>query len=216
VNANNLVTKLNSSAMAPMVYERPYNKFWEWKIEVEASGRGHILDNRHMPQACTRLLNTLPSWQTYRGVQCNYGTWLPISLSRIADAYDQIRKYDLLSFNRMPQVPLQFIWHELGRVKTISYKRSPASKYHIIAVCKPLMFIWGQTPPFDSINHKYMHLSSYGNAWDFQRWVNTMTGLRNQLLTNAAVITICQQEALRIYGSNHIVPYGRFLDIYYH
>ena len=111
---------------------------------------------------------------------------------------------------------MEFIWHELGRVKTISYKQSVNGEYPIIAVCKPLMFIWGQVPPFDSINRKKMNLASYGNSWSFQQWMRTMIGLKSLLLANNAVINLCKQETLRVYGSNYIVPYGRLLDIYYY
>lgn len=216
MNAHSLVTKLHAPVMHAMLYEESYNDFWKWKIGVEVGGSCHVLDDQHRDSACARLLNVLPSWQTYRGVKCDYRSWLPVSLSSIADAYGQIRKYDLRSFDRIPMGLLEFIWHALGRVKTVSGSRRQRGDYHVIAVCKPLMFVWGQTPPFDSINRKAMKLASYGNSWDFQRWVSVVTGLRSQVLNDAGVVSVCEQEAVRIYGSKDIVPYGRFLDIYYH
>lgn len=216
MNPHSFMTKLHSPVMYTTVYEKSYNDFWEWKLGVEVNSSCHILDDEHRDSACERLLNVLPSWQTYRGVKCDYRNWLPFSLSTIANAYDSIREYDIRSFARIPLEPLEFIWHELGRVKTASGYRRERGDYHVISVCKPLMFIWGQTPPFDSINRKAMKLSSYGNSWDFHQWVSTLTGLSSQVIQNAALIGLCEREALRIYGSKQIVPYGRLLDVYYH
>jgi len=193
-----------------------YTHFWQWKLRIEASGREHILDHKHRSKACAELLEILPSWQTYRGVRCEYKDWLPASLNNIADAYNQIRNYSLLDFDKIPRQSLNYIWHELGRVKTLSGNQTPRGRYHIIAVCKPLMFIWGQTPPFDSRNRKNMNLYSYGNSWDFQQWWNAMNGLsKSHLAAKTTVISICKQAAAKMYGYNYVVPYGRFLDIYY-
>ncbi|MFO7996934.1 MAG: hypothetical protein R6U93_07360 [Dehalococcoidia bacterium] len=220
MDAHSFIAKLNSPVMYPTVYERSYNDFWEWKIEVEAGGTCHILDDRHRDDACKRLLKVLPSWKTYRRVKCDYKTWLPISLSNIVDAYDQIRKYDLLSFDRIPIAPLKLIWHELGRVKTVSYQRTQDGKYFVIAVCKPLMFIWGQTPPFDSRNRANiikdrLYRLPNGGRWSFDWWRLILDDLRQALLLNPSIINDCEGRANQIWKSSHIIPYGRLLDIYY-
>jgi hypothetical protein len=216
MNLSSFTRKLESPTMSPMVYERSYNDFWAWKVEAEASGKEHILDERHRDEACRKLLHILPKWQTYRGVKCDYKRWLPVSLCNVARAYDRIRNQSLVDFHKIPIGLLEWIWHELGRVKTASGSRSGQGEYYVIAVCKPLMFLWGQTPPFDSINRTKMGLLEYGASWNFREWVNIMKGLQRHLLNDAAVINYCRSKALEIYGSQYVVPYGRFLDIYYH
>jgi hypothetical protein len=207
--------------MNAMINERPYNDFWNWKIGVEIGVRGHILDDKHKDEACRRLLNILPSWQTYRGVKCNYKKWLPASLSRIADAYENVRKYSLLDLDKIPREPLELIWHELGRVKTQSGNRNAQGRYFVIAVCKPLMFIWGQTPPFDSRNRSHiirekLYKLSYGGRWLFDWWYLILKDFQRDLLQSPTVIHYCQSKAKQIYGSVSIIPYGRFFDIYYY
>ena len=206
--------KLESS-MISTVYGSQYNGFWAWKIEVEASGREHILDEGHRDEAARKLLNILPGWQTYRGVDCNYYKWLPASLSSMADAYGQIRNQTLLDFGKIPVEPLELIWHELGRVKTTSGKRDGLGEYYVIAVCKPLMFMWGQTPAFDSVNRDELCIS-YGGSWLFEWWVHELEDLQKKLLKDPAIVAYCKEKALEIYGSDYVVPYGRLLDIYYY
>jgi hypothetical protein len=209
-------TKLESGGMSHMVYESQYNNFWAWKIKVETSGKGHILDERHRNDACRKLLDILPGWQTYRGVDCDYNKWLPISLSNIVDAYDQIRNQTLLDFDKIPLEPLELIWHELGRVKTTSGNRRQQGEYYVIAVCKPLMFIWGQTLPFDSVNRNNMSVFPYGSSWYFEWWIDELKDLQKELLKNPAVVAYCKKRALKIFGSDYVIPYGRFLDIYFY
>jgi hypothetical protein len=203
------------SGMVATVYGSQYNGFWGWKIEVEASGREHILDERRKNDAARKLLDILPGWQTYRGVDCDYYTWLPISLSNIAEAYNEIRDWTLLDFDKMPLEPLELIWHELGRVKTTSGKRNGLGEYYVIAVCKPLMFLWGQTPAFDSVNRDELYIS-HGASWCFEWWVDELKDLQKKLVKDPAIVAYCRQKALGIYGPNYVVPYGRFLDIYYY
>jgi len=210
-------TKLESSAMNGMVNDSEYNGFWKWKIEVEANGKGHILDNSHRDDTSKKLLDILPGWQTYRGVECNYRTWLPVSLSNIANAYDQIRNYSLLDFHKIPDAPLKLIWHELGRVKTESGNRTAQGDYPVISVCKPLMFIWGQTLPFDSKNRdNIVYLFPLGALWDFKWWKEALEDLQKELLRHRSIIAYCRKKAIKIYKSDYVIPYGRFLDIYYY
>jgi len=206
-------TKLESSGM---VNDIGYNVFWRWKIGVEANGKEHILDANHLADTSRKLLNILPGWQTYRGVECDYATWLPVSLNNIAGAYDQIRNYSLLDFDKIPDKPLKLIWHELGRVKTGSGKRTEEGDYLVISVCKPLMFIWGQTLPFDSRNRKnIVYLFPLGALWDFTWWKEALEDLQKELLKHKGIIAYCRKKAIEIYKSDYVIPYGRFLDIYY-
>ena len=207
--------ELESDRKKHMLYDSPYNDFWKWKIEVEGNGRGNILDDNHRRDTGRKLLDILPGWQTYHGVKCDYETWLPVSLNNIANAYGQIRNCSLLDFDRISDEPLKLVWHELGRVKTESGNRTTMGEYSVIAVCKPLMFIWGQTPPFDSINRGKMYLP-YGNSWCFEWWKEALEDLQKELFGCTAVISYCKKKATQIYKSEYVVPYGRFLDIYYY
>jgi len=216
MNLASFSIKLKSYGVNYPRYYEEYNDFWKWKIEVEATGKGHILDNSHLAATSSKLLDILPGWQTYRGVECDYRTWLPVSLRYIADAYDQIRKYSLLYFGKIPDGPLEYIWHELGRVKTVNGNRREAGDYSVISVCKPLMFIWGQTPPFDSRNRRNMHIFPYRTSWEFKSWKEELGNLiTKRVLGKTNVIDYCRNKAKEIYKSEYIVPYGRFLDIYY-
>lgn len=207
--------KLESSQIDHMVYHSQYNRFWKWKIGVESGGKEHILDGKHRDVACRMLLGILPGWQTYRGITCDYVGRLPVSLSNIAHAYNQIRNYSLLDFDQVPTAPLQLIWHELGCVKTASGNRRQLGEYSVIAICKPLMFLWGQTLPFDSRNRENLYVFPYGGSWYFDWWMDTMKSLQKDLMSSLAVVNYCNSKTVQIHGSNYVVPYGRFLDIYY-
>lgn len=207
------------------LYMAQYNDFWKWKIAVEKDGKSHILDSEHIAITSNKLISVLPIWQTYRGIKCDYKTELPISLSRISTAYGQIRHYSLLEFNQVPDELLVQIWHELGRVKERFGNRRADFDYYIIAVCKPLMFIWGQTLAFDSENRRNIKkdyslrlitASSSLARWKFLQWKETMHSFRDELVNRPYIIDFCQREAYRTFGLKSIVPYGRFLDLYYY
>jgi len=178
-----------------------------------------------LDDACKRLLGILPRWQTYRGVKCNYEKGLPIALSRIFDAYNEIRRYSLLEFHQIPDATLRFIWDVLGRVKEESGKRRANQDYFIIAVCKPLMFLWGQTLAFGSINRinirkdaslQLTNRLQRGSRWTYSQWKAVMQDFQRELLQNPEIISHCQSHSRRVFGSDSIVPYGRYLDIYYY
>jgi len=208
-----------------IIYINQYNDFWTWKISVEKQNRGHILDTVHLDDTCKKLLEILPRWQTYRGVKCNYEKRLTMALARISDAYNEIRQHSLLEFHQIPDATLRFIWDVLGRVKEELGDRRVNQDYFIIAVCKPLMFLWGQTLAFDSINRINIrkdaslkltsHLQS-GSRWTYSQWKSVMWDFQKELLQNPEVINHCQFHSYQVFGSDSIVPYGRYLDLYYY
>lgn len=222
MNLQSLKTALQSNVN--MTYRSQYNNFWQWKVAVEKNPGSHILDDSNRAQACKKLLDVLPSWQTWRGSPCNYEKAFPIALTNIADAYAQIRQYSLLNFNAVPTKPLQHIWSELGRVKEQSRRSRPQGDYFVIAVCKPLMFLWGQTLAFDSKNRtnirKDASLSLTApiprrGRWEFSEWRATMSDFQRLLCGQSAIVTHIQQSAAVAFGSTLVIPYGRYLDIYY-
>jgi hypothetical protein len=206
-------------------YISQYNDFWRWKISVERDNEGHILDADHIDNTRDRLLAILPSWQTYRGVKCNYEKELPIALGRIADAYNEIKQYSLLEFHQVPEDLLRFIWDTLGRVKEKDGVGRTDLNYFIIAVCKPLMFVWGQTLAFDSINRMNINKDwslqcinhiELRNRWTYSYWKSVMQDFQRELLQQPNIIDYCGSHSNVAFGSNSIIPYGRYLDIYYY
>lgn len=201
----------------PSKYMKDFDDFWKWKLETE-NGNKHILDNSHREKTYHRLCEVLRRWQTYRGGY-NPNPWrtLEDSLQRISDAYNQIREYGFLEFSEAPDGALELVWHELGRVKEWGGYRSKGV-YYIISVCKPLMLIWGQTMAFDScvrenIPPKYQAPKS--NCWSFRTWKMVLKSFEEELKQNPKVVDFFINESLRRYKNKTVIPYGRFLDIYY-
>ena len=206
-------------------YINQYTGFWTWKTSVERHSYSHILDKDHRDETCKRLLAILPGWQTYRGVKCNYEKELPMALGKISDAYNQIRRYSLLEFHQIPDELLRFIWSALGCVKEEFGNRRVDLDYFIIAVCKPMMFLWGQTLAFDSLNRvnirkdislQLTHTLQNMSRWTYSYWKAIMQDFQRELLRKPEIINYCQSNSHIVFGSNSIVPYGRYLDIYYY
>jgi hypothetical protein len=208
-----------------ILYINQYNRFWTWKISVEKRSAHHILDSKHVNDTCKKLLEILPRWQTYRGVKCDYLKELPLALSKISDAYNEIRHFSLLNFQQIPDEPLQIIWDSLGRVKENKGTKRAHLDYFIIAVCKPLMFIWGQTLAFDSINRlnirkdKSLEVTETihrASRWHCLNWKTIMGDFQRELLKTPEIIKYCQIHSNQVYGTDFFVPYGRYLDLYYY
>jgi hypothetical protein len=216
--------KAKLQSKSNMNYRSQYNSFWQWKVEVEKEPKSHILDDEHRADTCRKLLDILPGWQTWRGAKCDYQKVFPVALGNIASSYSQVRQYSLLDFDEIPTEPLEEIWHELGRVKEELGTRTARGDYFIIAICKPLMFLWGQTLAFDSRNRKGIRRDhslsltiSIPRAvrWEFSKWKAIMSNFQSELCSKPAIISFLQQNAGKAFNSNLAIPYGRYLDIYY-
>lgn len=206
-------------------YIKQYNEFWDWKISVEQKSDNHILDAGHVNDTCKKLLEILPRWQTYRGIKCDYEKELPLAITAISHSYNRIRQYSLLEFNQIPDESLRLIWESLGLVKEKYKIKRPNLGYFIIAVCKPLMFIWGQTLAFDSINRinirkdhslEITETPLGDSRWSYSQWKTIMQDFQLELLKAPEVIDYCQSHSRRIFGTDFVVPYGRYLDLYYY
>ncbi len=202
-------------------YDDDFNKFWNWKLETENETE-HILDYVHIDETHRKLCEMGGKWQVYRkGKNTEWKKTLKYSLERLADAYNQIRMYDLLNFNNVPQEPLKLIWHELGRVKEKNGDKNTDGNYYTIAITKPLMFLWGQTLAFDSNVRDVIPLSDIRKAelratkWNFKTWWKAVAGASEFLKQNSAIIDLSKKISIEKYRTGSIVPYGRFLDIYY-
>ena len=199
-------------------YPYTFDEFWKWKVKTETENE-HILDNNHREETYRKLSRTLPIWQTYRGVPgLRWRETLKKSLERMTDAYDQIRGFSLLEFSEVPDEPIKLIWHELGRVKEKDGSRKPGGWYYVIAICKPLIFLWGQTVAFDSIVRKNVPLKykvPKDLRWGFENWMRVMERFQQDLKQSDEVIDSFKEVSREKYGTDSIVPYGQFLDLYY-
>jgi len=215
VDQERLERKLQSF---PKEYMRDFDYFWTWKLQVETEAM-HILDEAHRKIAYSKLVQVLARWQAYRRSR-NPNPWLTLkhSLDRISEYYNHIRKYSLLEFHNIPDDALEFIWHELGRVKEYESERNSSGRYYVISVCKPLMLVWGQTPAFDSnvrAHIAYTHNCLSRNRWTFEEWKEMMSEMKEEISHDQEILGFMRRKSLEKYGNDVIVPYGRFLDIYY-
>lgn len=199
-------------------YAGDFKGFWRWKLRTETKDE-HILDDSHRTQTYHRLRSILPRWLTYRGAPgIRWREILEDSLERMAEAYDQIRSYSLLEFDKVPDEPLKLIWHELGRVKEHGGNRNPDGCYYIVAISKPLMFLWGQTLAFDSIVRTRVP-QSYNvprdTRWYFEEWKSVMERFQEGLKQQPEDVKLFKETSNEKYGTDSLVPYGQFLDLYY-
>jgi hypothetical protein len=201
-----------------LYYAGDFAGFWKWKLRNETKNE-HILDDKHRKEAHHRLCRILPGWLTYRPYDsATCLEILEISLKNMFDAYNQIRHYSLLEFDKIPNNPLELIWHELGRAKEENGKTNSVGLYYIVAISKPFMFLWGQTLAFDSIVRSYVPRSlnvSKGHNWVFDKWKSSMRNIQKFLKQQPEVIELFKKVSREKYGTDHFVPYGQFMDLYY-
>lgn len=202
----------------PTNYMDNFDYIWKWKLQIEREGKS-ILTN-DLKSTHFRSAKILNRWQTYRNGdnKDSIGT-LKEALENITEAYNQIKEYTILEFNEMPIEPLHTIWHELGRVKEKDGQKNQWGLYSIIAVCKPLLLLWGQTLAFDSKVRKNIagvyQIPRYNSRWGFNVWFDGMRNISNALNDSPSCIKALKKLSSIRYGEEIRVPYGRFLDIYY-
>lgn len=203
----------------PVNYMNNFDYVWKWKIKKENTGET-ILNEKILFEAHFRLSNILNRWQTYRnGDNTDSIGTLKQSLKNIEDSYSMIKDFSLLDFEKIPIEPLAEIWHELGRVKEEEGKMNEFGVYSIIAVCKPLLLLWGQTLAFDTrvrknFDRRYK-IPKYEGKWVFREWIDGMNQISKKLNDSPECILAIKEESHRRYGKESPIPYGRFLDIYY-
>lgn len=204
----------------PQRYWDNFDEVWKWKLKVETEGSAHSLDEDHRKEAYRRLSLILPRWQTYRnGNNSDSLGTLRDAISRIEEEYNQLRGYSLLEFDEVPTEILEKIWHELGRVKEKDGHRNKSGCYSAVAVSKPLLLIWGQTPAFDSFVRKHMAMTydipKYACNWNLDAWINALKQLSRTLNDNEETVKLMKDETIKRYGKGTTVPYGRYIDVYY-
>ena len=207
-------------ASFPKKYMNNFDYVWRPKIRTETNKSDHILDENHRKYFHSLLRVILPKWQTYRSSENSCPLeMLKESLDNISEAYNQIHNYTLLEFEDVPRKPLELIWHELGRVKERDGQRNERGNYYAISVCKPLLLLWGQTLAFDMFVRKHLPKSydifQYSSRWTVNEWIRIMKKISNELNNSQEVIEFIKKESAKRYGKETVVPYGRFMDIYY-
>ena len=203
----------------PKKYMKDFNDFWIWKNKVESQDTS-ILDDKYIETTHTTLYEILKGWQTYRkGNNSNPSKTLKISLKNMRNDYDQIRKYTLLNFKDISEFKLRMMWHELGRVKEYEGETNESGDYYAVAVTKPLLLLWGQTLAFDTRVRRNLPRIHRVSAPDFRmgfsKWYGVMSSLSIELNESPEFIQEVQTISKEIYGEAAVIPYGRFLDIYF-
>jgi hypothetical protein len=190
-----------------------FHGFWSYKLKVEEQ-KGHLLDINHFDQTMAKLAPILKIWRWHRPYEFDE-CFDPLknSLKKVSDDYDKIRRFSLLEFDRVPTKELQRIWNELALCK-------PPSIYSgelVMAITKPLMFLWGQTPAFDSVVREKMPLffiSGFKNCrWEFSLFTSVLKRLEHVLLTNNELVASMRKTSIAKYGTEKTLPYGQFIDL---
>lgn len=163
-----------------------FDKFWRYKLNVESRG-GSILDDSHLDETVMRLVKNLllhDEWQLWQtGVA---------SLQRI----EKILKNNRNAYNNIKDVELgdgqianQSMSNALSRIYAGFYvateqcgmthncwnNDSPngGGRYYILGRSKVMMFIWGQTPGFDTWVRERLGKAGLGSSCPWvgeKRW----------------------------------------------
>jgi len=194
-----------------------FHEFWSYKLRVEKQN-GHLLDNKNINETLARLGPILKIWKWHRPYEFE-DCFEPFkkSVRSISDSYAKIRNFSLMEFDKAPVKDLERIWNAFGSVK-------PEGSYGqcgelVMTITKPLMFLCGQTPAFDSVVREKMpsfNLAGFKNTrWEFSLWINVMTKLRTYLNSNAELVSSFRRISTEKYGTEAMIPYGQFLDLCY-
>jgi len=202
-----------------MDYANNFYGFWRWKVSTETS-QTHILDKMHLPITHEKLVPIMKAWLTYRPFDPDAClNHLRCSLEEIAPFYNRLRNISLLDLEKTSIDDIKFIWHKLGRAKEKNGMESASSKYFVIAVAKPLMFLWGQTLAFDDLVRGCLPALGFkgasNNRWSFYQWYNTMRRFQERTKNDTEFINLCNEVTRCEFGTEAQVPYGQFLDLYY-
>jgi len=202
--------------------EKPhtFSNFWFYKLKIEDE-TNHILDKENIERTLLKLGNILKKWDWKRpySFEASFKR-LSQSLARISESYNRIRHFSLKDFDKIPEKELRIIWKELGSIKEPQDNLNNNQSQLIMPITKPLMILWGQTPTFDSVIRDDTWLFKYKEfknpRWNCSFWIHIMNELSKFIKQNIKVDESFQRIALKKYGTEHLVPYGRFFDIYFY
>ncbi len=193
-----------------------FHGFWRYKLTIEKQ-EAHLLDSNNLNETLSKLGPILRIWQWQRPYEFEY-CFEPFkqAIRKVSSAYGKISKFSLTEFDQIPIEELEKIWNELGSIK-------PQGEYSqgelVMIITKPLMFLWGQTPAFDSVVREKMPLfgvPGFRNIrWESNTWINAMRKLQKYLDNNPEVLNCFKKTSMEKYGTDTKVPYGQFFDLYY-
>jgi len=202
--------------------EKPhtFSNFWFYKLKIEDE-TNHILDKENIERTLSKLGNILKKWDWNRpySFEASFKR-LSQSLTRISESYNRIRHFSLKDFDKIPEKELRIIWKELGSINEPQDNLNNNQGQLIMPITKPLMILWGQTPTFDSVIRDCTWLSNSkefkNRRWNYRFWIHILNELSKYIKQNINVDEGFRQIALKKYGTEHLVPYGRFFDIYFY
>jgi hypothetical protein len=199
-------------------YPHTFKRFWLYKLEVENEDN-HILDIENRAKTVTQLGHILKLWKWHEPYDFNHCyKRMERSLEKISDSYDRIRNFNLTEFDKIPENDLRRIWIEFGKIKDEDNKSNFIGEI-VETITKPLMFLWGQTPAFDSIVRTKMPLRNCpgftNQRWEFRLWLRVMKELQQILINNSDIVDVFRKKFKEKYGTTIIGPYGQFFDLYY-
>jgi hypothetical protein len=192
-----------------------FHGFWSYKLKVEKQS-GHLLDSEHFDETVTKLGPILKIWKWHRPYEFDE-CFEPLkkSLKVIAEDYDKVRKFSLLEFDKISTKELEKIWNELSLCKPQTSCSNTGEL--VMAITKPLMFLWGQTPAFDSVVREKMPLffiSGFKNCrWEFSLFTTVLKRLQHVLLANNELVASMHKISMVKYGTEETLPYGQFIDL---
>jgi hypothetical protein len=194
-----------------------FHGFWSYKLRVEKQN-GHLLDNKNINETLARLGPILRIWQWSRPYEFeNCFDPFKKSVQSISDSYANVREFSLMEFDKAPVKDLERIWNALGSLKSTGCHGQHGEL--VMTITKPLMFLWGQTPAFDSRVREKMpsfNLTGFRNTrWEFSLWINVMTRLQTYLNSNAELVSSLRRISAEKYGKEAMIPYGQFWDLCY-
>lgn len=194
-----------------------FHGFWSYKLRVEKEN-GHLLDNENINETLARLGPILKIWKWHRPYEFEH-CFEPFknSVRSISDSYAKIRSFSLMEFDKAPVKDLERIWNALGSVKPNGSNGQHGAL--VMTITKPLMFLCGQTPAFDSVVREKMpsfNLNGFKDTrWEFSLWINVMAKLQTYLNSNVELVSSFKRVSSEKYGPEAMIPYGQFLDLCY-
>lgn len=141
-----------------------FDEFWEYKQAVEKEGHS-ILDDDNLGKTARRLEETLlwnPEWGLAQTGIPKHPVIKEI-LRKVAPDYAQIRHIRLGEGNIGDvRRNVAAVYEKLRGITNARRNDNPVdSKFLIVGKAKVLMFMWGQTPGFDSTVRENFNKSEY-------------------------------------------------------
>ncbi len=211
--------KMKRANYKALDYANSYYGFWRRKTQIELEG-GSILDRDHLTITVKLLSKAMKSWQAYRPMSATACLErFEEKLPEIVPSYERIRNYSLLTFDQAPRDDLKILWNKLGCVKEEDGEENTPPIYFVVAVTKPLMFLWGQTPAFDDyVRRRMPAMNGNGltdNRWSFTMWYNAMRWFQDWVGGQPEFQSFAREISSAEFGSEDSVPYGQLVDLNY-